>query len=337
MELKELQTIKNDFDVTKNDLNSRIENVEKAVAEYNDLIRSGEKDEATQVKETILAYLQGNEDIVRALPSGLLSSDALDRLVPAVVGDDFASVCKVKRTSAMTTSIGVAPTGTLATGLSSATDWAPTALTVTLKNHGGYHSFSQSEADTATIDTAFEIAENHVARRNATFKANFVDGDGTYFKGLKDYTAETTFANLGTGEVFNVAVGAADTATVAQIYTGILSAANQIVEGDKCVVMNGTLIGSFATTADDNNHYYLDLLKNFGFQVVRNDSMESVGGSNIVAAVMVKNRGYGIGLAQKPVVTRDTTADTVNLYIGENMGGGILDQKAIATISVVPS
>jgi len=326
-ELEVLNTI-------KSELTDRIGNLENAVAKQDELIRTKPVDEKQLVGEAIAAFIRGEgDDLIRSLPTGALTEEKIKSLLPAAnFGVDFETLFAVKPTTDKTTSIGIAPTGTLAYDVSSASDWAPISTTLTLKSAGAYSSYSEFEAKTASIDVATGLAQSFIGYKQSTLKSWFLSGDATNFKGVKQYTATTSFES---GKLQTYTAGASGTATVAQVYAKIVTALNAISEdGPKVVMMNGGLIASFMTTADSDNHYYYTLLQNLGVEIVRNDYMEAIGADNYVVSVLVKGRGFAVAKSTNLQLTREPTADTTKVYTGIGLAGGILDNKSIAVVVV---
>lgn len=320
------QEIITKLDVMSEEIDNRFAQFESNMDEVNSRIEKLRSTEPEALAEGLAGLLRGD---VQNLDSGLLNADSAKKLVPADFGVDFETLCNVHRTDSMSSTVGTNTGGLLTTGLSSATEWDPDTVTITLKNHGAYDYFSDSEAKSATINTAREIAQNFWTRYNNTLKDGVIDGDGTYIKGIADYSTTSSW------EDNKIQTYTSDTANVDDVWAKIVTALNALAEdGRKFVMLDGGVIAEMQTTVDDNNNYFYQLLKNLDVEVIRNDYLDNSCDTNdaTVALVGVKGKAFTLARGTNLVVSREQAADTRRIYTGVNMGLALTPGKFAAQV-----
>jgi hypothetical protein len=316
------QEIMNKLDTLNDEFSNRVANLESEL----EALKVHPKDTTEQAQDSIYSLVKGD---VMDLDSDLLRVDAAKKLVPADFGFDIEQLCYVRVTNASSTGVGRNSGGILTRSISSSSEYDPDGSGISLDAHGAFDYFNISEAQTADIDVAREIAKNFWTRYNNTVKDGMVEGDGTYFKGVKNFSTTTSW------ESNKIQTYTAYKAEVADVWASIIEALCALEEdGKKFVMVDPAVKAELVTTFKSDATSYMHLLKEMEPVIVQNSYLDNSCDTNdaTVAIVGTVGRGYAVARGANLIATRNDVANKRQIYTGLNLGGGIVPGKGIAQV-----
>jgi HK97 family phage major capsid protein len=199
-----------------------------------------------------------------------------------------------------------------------------------------YLGYSQQEFAVSNLVAADENAKAFYVNRMATLADEFVEGSGTgECKGIQAYATTTTDE---AGKLRLIYSGDDDPVVAADLRAAIVTARNLLPVGRRVAVMNGSTKTILENEQKASGESYFSrvngVLMYQDCEVAQNDNMPDIGASTDVAVlVMLAGRGYGVGINPRMVLSSNDTGSKRNLYMGQGMGGAIVDHAAIYGIA----
>lgn len=329
-QITEIKTaIKSDIDSIKSD----VANIEKAVAEQAQLVKAA-PDRKTIVRKAITEAWNGNKQAIKSLDAGYLSEDTVREILPAIDdGFDLLAVALVKTVKADSTNIGTSDYAGLGRGTETTSDFAAISVNVAMPLAWQYLGYSTQEFNNSNLSMADENVKAYFTNRKATLAKEFVDGTGSgELKGIETYATTTTF------EAGKLQIKETEGVDAADIRAAIKAARNATKVGRKILVVNSDTLTLLEEDVDANGNSPVKIengvLMFERCEVWVNDNMADAEVGEIAAVVFTAGRGYGVAVNPEIVVSSKEDGSKQYLYMGQGLGGAIVDNKAIVGIKI---
>jgi hypothetical protein len=316
-------------------LKGDLANVEKATAELGALIKSKPANAVDTVRRAMLAAWKGDESLVKALDAGYLTEDKVRTILPTLLIDGFnlLEAALVKTVDAQSTDFGLPALTGLGRGAENASDFAAISRNVVMPLAYQFLNYSQQEFGVSNLNIATENSQAYVTNRQATLAAEFVTGDGNgKCFGYQSYSKTIT------DEAGKLRIVKSTDKTAATIRLAIIAARNRLPAGTRhIVIFNGktkSLLESQLKASGDTYFTWVNgKLMYEDCEVWQNNNVADVATSAIFAVVMMAQRGYGVGINPRMVLSATPSGSKIALYMGQGIGGAVLDFACIYGVS----